>query len=99
MLFLPAWFSHPALTEIAGFSPKILPENTVIIGVRDIDNEEKDLKRIGINVFTMNHIDKFGMRDIMKEAIKLAGENTQVIHLSFDLDVLDPMVAPGGAHQ
>jgi arginase len=87
---------HPALTEIAGFSPKILPENTVIIGVRDIDNEEKDLiKKSGVNVFTMNHIDKFGMRDIMKEAIKLAGENTQGVHLSFDVDVLDPMVAPG----
>jgi len=43
----------------------------------------------------MNHIDKFGMRDIMKEAIKLAGENTQGVHLSFDVDVLDPMVAPG----
>ena len=40
---------HPALTEIAGFSPKILPENTVIIGVRDIDNEEKDLiKKSGV---------------------------------------------------
>ncbi|AYO31847.1 arginase [Biomaibacter acetigenes] len=87
---------HEALTNVGGFSPKVLPENTVLIGVRSIDRDEKRLIReSGINVFTMNDIDQCGMRNVMKKAIKLAGGGTAGVHLSFDMDVLDPMVAPG----
>ncbi|HHW03581.1 MAG TPA: arginase [Thermoanaerobacterales bacterium] len=87
---------HSSLTGVGGFSPKVLPQNTVLIGARAIDRDEKRLIReSGINVFTMNDIDQCGMRDIMKKAIKLAGGGTSGIHLSFDMDVLDPMVAPG----
>jgi len=87
---------NEALVNIGGFSPKVLPENTVLIGARAIDRDEKRfIRQSGINVFTMNDIDRCGMRDVMKKAIKLAGGGTAGVHLSFDMDVLDPMVAPG----
>lgn len=87
---------HESLTHIGGFSPKVLPEKAVLIGARSIDHEERELiKASGIHVFTMNHIDRYGMRDIMKEAIQIVGSNTSGVHLSFDVDVLDPMEAPG----
>lgn len=87
---------HQDLVQLGGFSPKVLPEYTVLIGARSIDRDEKRLiKESGINVFTMNDIDQCGMRNVIKKAIKLAGEDTAGIHLSFDMDVLDPMVAPG----
>lgn len=84
------------LVNIGGFSPKVLPENTVLIGARAIDRDEKRLIReSGIKVFTMNEIDRYGMEHVIRTAVKFAGEGTAGIHLSFDMDVLDPMVAPG----
>lgn len=87
---------NDVLVNIGGFSPKVLAQNTVLIGARSIDRDEKRLIReSGINVFTMNDIDRYGMRDVVKKAIQLAGEDTVGVHLSFDMDVLDPMLAPG----
>ncbi|WP_422447716.1 arginase [Thermoanaerobacterium sp. DL9XJH110] len=87
---------HKSLTGIGGFSPKVLPQNTVLIGVRSIDRDEKRLiRQSGIHVFTMNDIDQYGMREVVKMAVKLAGDATAGVHLSFDMDVLDPSVAPG----
>jgi len=84
------------LVNVGGFAPKVSPENVVLIGARALDKEEKVLiKNSGINVFTMHDIDRYGMRDIMQKAIELAGNGTKGVHLSFDMDVLDPMVAPG----
>lgn len=84
------------LVNIGGFSPKVLPENTVLIGARAIDRDEKRLIReSGIKVFTMNEVDRYGMEYVIRTAVKFAGEGTAGIHLSFDMDVLDPMVAPG----
>ncbi|WP_026576970.1 arginase [Bacillus sp. UNC438CL73TsuS30] len=87
---------HPLLTELGGYSPKIKPENVVIIGARALDDGEKDLiKEIGIKVYTMHEIDRLGMTKVMEETISYLKENTDGVHLSLDLDGLDPSDAPG----
>lgn len=89
-------FGDPALTNIGGFSPKAKPENVVIIGARDLDDGERKLiKETGIKVFTMHEIDRLGMTTVMKETIEYLRERTEYVHLSLDLDGLDPTEAPG----
>jgi arginase len=86
----------PDLTKLGGRSPKVQPRNTAIIGLRDVDpGERATLKRIGVEVYTMRDIDERGMRDVVDEAIKIASDGTAGVHLSFDLDVVDPEDAPG----
>jgi arginase len=87
---------HESLTNIMGFSPKIKPENLVIIGARELDEGERKLIReMGIKVFTMHEIDRLGMTYVMEEAIKHVSNGTDGVHLSLDLDSLDPHDAPG----
>lgn len=89
-------FGDPALINIGGFSPKVKPENVVIIGARDLDaGERKLIKETGIKVFTMHEIDRLGMTTVMKETIEYLRERTEYVHLSLDLDGLDPTEAPG----
>jgi len=84
------------LVNLGGRSPKVLPRNTVLIGIRDLDPGEREtLKKLGVNVYTMRDLDERGMRDVLDEAIGIAADNTAGIHLSFDLDVVDPEDAPG----
>ena len=84
------------LGNIFGFSPKIAPENCVIVGVRDIDAAEKEnIRRAGIEVFTMRDIDERGMRVVMEEALRMAGRGTAGYHVSLDMDWIDPEDAPG----
>ncbi len=84
------------LVHLGGRAPKVQPRNTVLIGIRDIDPGERDfLKKSGVTCYTMRDLDERGMRDVVDEAIRLAGDGTAGIHLSFDLDVLDPEDAPG----
>ena len=86
----------PELVNLGGRSPKVLPQNTVLIGVRDLDRGEREtLKKCGAHVYTMRDLDERGMRDIVDEAIGVASDGTSGIHLSFDLDVVDPEDAPG----
>jgi arginase len=86
-----------SLSNILGFSPKVAPENTVLIGVRDIDATEKEnIRRAGINeVYTMRDIDERGMRTVMEEALRAAGRGTAGYHISLDMDWIDPEDAPG----
>lgn len=85
-----------SLTSIGGKDAVLKKENIVYIGSRDLDAGERTaLKSLGIKVFTMHEIDDMGIKNVMTEAIKIAGECTDGIHVSFDLDVLDPEVAPG----
>lgn len=87
---------HPALTGIAGYSPKVKPENIVIIGARSLDEGEKSLiKELGIKVYTMHEIDRLGMTAVMEQTIDYLKEKTDGVHLSLDLDGLDPHDAPG----
>jgi arginase len=84
------------LSAIGGFSPTVLPEHTVLIGVRNLDDREKDLVRhSGVHVFTMKDIDRLGVAAAAQKALQAATNGTAGIHVSFDLDVCDPAIAPG----
>ena len=86
----------PDLVGLSGQSPMIKSRNAVLIGVRDLDPGERELlKASGVSVYTMRDIDERGMRDVVDEAIRIASDGTVGIHLSFDLDVVDPEDAPG----
>src|SRR5579885_1920048 len=86
----------PELANIFNFSPKVSPENAVLVGVRDIDAIEKEnVRRAGIDVFTMRDIDERGMRAVMEDAIRIAGQGTAGYHVSLDMDWVDPEDAPG----
>jgi arginase len=85
------------LSNLLGFAPKIAAENTVLIGVRDVDAAERaNIRRAGISeVYTMRDIDERGMRAVMEEALRAAGRGTAGYHVSLDLDWIDPEDAPG----
>ena len=86
----------PELSNIFDFSPKVSPENCVLVGVRDIDAVEKEhVRRAGMHVFTMRDIDERGMRTVMEEALGAAGRGTAGYHVSLDMDWVDPEDAPG----
>jgi arginase len=86
----------PELANIFNFSPKVQPENCVLVGVRDIDAIEKaHVHRAGIEVLTMRDIDERGMRTVMEEALRMAGRGTAGYHVSLDMDWVDPEDAPG----
>ena len=89
--------AEPAeLSGIGGFSPTVDPSKTVLLGARNLDQQEK--RRIlesGIHVFTMNDIDRDGLAAVAARSIALAGASTLGIHVSFDLDACDPAIAPG----
>ncbi len=84
---------HSTLTSI-GIN-KIKPENIVLIGARALDEGEKELiHRLGIKVFTMHEIDRIGMTAVIEQTIDYL-KDTDGVHLSLDLDALDPMECPG----
>ncbi|HEV3092581.1 MAG TPA: arginase [Candidatus Cybelea sp.] len=73
-----------------------VPGSTVQIGLRDVDRDEKRLLReFGVKAFTMSDVDKLGMVNVMEQARAIAGENGRAIHVSFDMDAIDPSEAPG----
>jgi arginase len=84
------------LARIGGFTPKVDPARTVLIGIRNLDEREKEMvKESRVNVFTMKDIDRRGIADVVEQALTIAGQGTAGIHVSFDLDVCDPGIAPG----
>ena len=84
------------LVNLHGFSPKLLPENCAIIGIRSIDEDEKkNIKKLKIPVYTMTEIDKMGIHRIINKILKQFGKTVDHIHVSFDVDSVDPTVAPG----
>ncbi len=84
------------LVRLGGRSPKVLARNCVLIGIRDVDPVEREiLKKSGVTCYTMRDLDERGMRDVLDEGIRIASDGTAGIHLSFDLDVIDPDEAPG----
>ncbi|HLS06520.1 MAG TPA: arginase [Bacillota bacterium] len=89
-------FGDKQLTTILDYTPKVNPENVVIIGARCLDPGEKELiRREKIKVFTMQEVDRLGMPAIMQEAIDYLKPRTDGVHLSLDLDALDPTEVPG----
>ena len=84
------------LSRIGERSPKVRADATVLIGIRNLDELEKErIKDAGVHVFTMKDIDSHGIAVVMKRALTLAGRKTKGIHVSFDMDVCDPSIAPG----
>jgi arginase len=84
------------LARIGGVTPKVLPEHTVLIGIRNLDEREKEIVRNSrVHVFTMKDIDRSGIASVIEQALAVAGNGTGGVHVSFDLDVCDPSIAPG----
>ena len=87
---------HPSLTDLYRINPKVLPANCVIIGARSIDEHEKtNIKKAGVTVYTMNDVDKLGIHRIISRVLKQFNQTVDHIHVSFDVDSVDPSVAPG----
>jgi arginase len=84
------------LAMVGGFAPKVSAAHTVLVGIRDLDPRERDeVRASGVHVFTMKDIDRQGIARVMEQAIAIASAGTAGLHVSFDLDVCDPTIAPG----
>lgn len=91
------------LAALLGREPKALltgaklnPANVALIGLRDVDPGEREhIRQWGVPAFTMRDVDERGMRSVMEEALRIATNGTAGVHLSFDMDSLDPSIAPG----
>lgn len=96
-----------SFSALCGYGPDIMvnygqgpvyadPKKCVQIGGRDIDKlEAQKMKASGLNVFAIDDIDRLGIYEVMKQAIAIASDGTEGIHLSFDIDSLTPEAAPG----
>jgi arginase len=84
------------LTRIFGYAPKVDPSNVALVGIRSVDEKERDhVQASGVHVFTMRDIDERGMRSVIAEAIGVVSKGTAGFHLSLDMDAVDPREAPG----
>jgi arginase len=84
------------LVNFYGFFPKVKAENCALIGVRSIDQLERiNIKRVDLPVYTMSDVDKLGIHRIISRVLKQFKEKVDHIHVSFDLDSVDPEIAPG----
>jgi arginase len=89
-------YGPPELTGIAGFSPKVRWDKTVLIGARDVDRGERALiHEAGIRTFTMREIDEDGIVPVLEEALAIVNEGTAGFLVSWDMDFVDPNFAPG----
>ena len=87
---------HPKLARLGGVHPKAVEENTVLVGGRSFDPAEaKAVSRSKITVYSMKDIDELGIGRVMRESLKIVSKGVEEVHLSFDVDALDPMEAPG----
>ncbi|MBI4265092.1 MAG: arginase [Acidobacteria bacterium] len=88
--------SEPLELAAIGFSPSVLPQHTVLVGIRNLDDEEKaQIRASQVHVFTMKDIDRDGIAKVAERALALASDGTGGVHVSFDMDVCDPSYAPG----
>ena len=86
----------PELVDLLGFHPKVSPAHAAIVGLRDVDNQERsNVRDSGVRAFTMRDIDERGLRTVMDEAIRAASDGMDGFHLSLDMDFVDPKDAPG----
>lgn len=87
---------HPSLTSLGGDFPKLDPRNLAIVGLRSIDPGERDLiKELGVAAYTMFDVDKLGMYEIASRVLEDMARSVDHLHISFDVDGVDPSVAPG----
>jgi arginase len=84
------------LVHVGGVGPRLRPENVALIGIRDLDREERTFVReTGIRYYTMKDIDQRGMYAVITEALDDLTKRCAALHVSFDLDAVDPVYAPG----
>jgi arginase len=84
------------LSSLAGFSPMVAPDRVVLLGLRNLDDRERETVRAsGVHVFTMKDIDRQGIAAVADRALEIACAGGANVHVSFDLDVCDPSIAPG----
>src|SRR5258706_1107427 len=89
-------YGAPELVELLGYKPKVEPRNVALVGVRDLDsNERRLIKESGVHVFTMHDIDERWMRDVRSEALRFVTDDTDGVAVSLDMDFVDPSDAPG----
>jgi arginase len=89
-------YGPPELTRLFGSSPSIAPRNAVLVGVREVDAQEKPIvSQSGLTVYTMRAIDERGLRTVMQEAIAIADRDTAGFCVTLDMDFVDPSEAPG----
>ena len=87
----------PPLVDCMGVKTHVRAENCVLIGARDFDPLERvNLRNSAVKTFTMRDIDSRGMHSVMGEALAIAGDGTDALHVSFDLDSIDPNDVPEG---
>jgi len=86
----------PELAKLLGYAPKVNPRNVALVGLRDVDILERPhVRESGVKAFTMRDIDERGLRAVMDEALKIVTNGTEGVHLSLDMDYVDPQYAPG----
>jgi len=91
-----AGIGHPRLVSLHGDFRKLDPANAVLFGVRDLDKGEKqNLRSAGVQVFTISDIDRLGMAETANFAIEYLKDRVEALHVSFDVDSIDPRFAPG----
>lgn len=84
------------LSTILGANPAVDAKHVVLIGIRDIDNLEREfIRESGVTAFTMRDIDQLGMNEVATRALAVVNDGTAGFHVSFDLDGCDPEVIPG----
>ncbi len=89
-------YGDPRLSKLGASSPMALETNTVLIGGRSFDPlEARAIARSKMTVFTMREIDEVGMKKVIQDAVRVAGTGVEQVHLSFDVDSMDPREAPG----
>ncbi|MGH7575925.1 MAG: arginase [Longimicrobiales bacterium] len=89
-------YGPPDLTSIGGPARKLDPANVALVGIRSLDEGEKvRLKELAVEVHTMSDIDRHGIHEVMEKALTRVTDGTDYVHVSFDLDAVDPTVAPG----
>ena len=87
---------YPELVNCCGFSPKVRPEDVCIIGAKNIDPGEREfLTRLGVKMYTLADVERLGIVSVVDRALQIVTSNTDAVHVSFDIDVLDPLIAPG----
>ncbi len=84
------------LVDLNGYQPKVEKNRTALIGIRALDEPERDLiDECGVSAYTMKDVDHLGLSKVIEEALGSVGGDVSGLHVSFDLDVIDPDVAPG----
>lgn len=87
---------HKSLTKLQGFSPKLDIENVAMIGIRDVDKlEAETIKKLEPEIYTMTDIDRMGIHRVITKVLSDFKKRVDFIHISLDLDGIDPEYAPG----